>query len=272
MIISSFIVPHSPILIPNIGKKNFSILKKTSEALMDIKNKIIEEKIDTIVIISPHLPKNLDISINNHFQFAINFEEFGDYSNKTILKGDLSLSYRLKEVAEPDFWPILKADTKSDYGANIPLFLLTTEAKQKSKEFKGRVIIINTSKEKDLQYHFDFGQKISSEIHQHQDRIAVIASAELSHCLNYNSPGGFYQKAILFDEKTIENIKKGSGGIENLIKTDPKLSNEAKECGLRPIVLLSGIINSLQYQPETMVYQKELGVGYLTMNMGLKNN
>ena len=272
MIISSFIVPHSPILIPNIGKKNFSILKKTSEALMDIKNKIIEEKIDTIVIISPHLPKNLDISINNHFQFAINFEEFGDYSNKTTLKGDLNLSYRLKEVAEPDFWPILKAETRADYGANIPLFLLTSEAKQKSKEFKGRVIIINTSREKDLRYHFDFGQKISSEIQQHPDRIAVIASAELSHCLNYNSPGGFYQKAILFDEKTIENIKKGSAGIENLIKTDPKLSSDAKECGLRPIVLLSGIINSLQYQPETMVYQKELGVGYLTMNMGLKNN
>ncbi|HOZ53617.1 MAG TPA: class III extradiol dioxygenase subunit B-like domain-containing protein [bacterium] len=270
MIVSSFIVPHSPILIPNIGKKNFAILEKTSKAIGDIKNKILEEKIDTIIIISPHRPKNPDISINDHFQFTINFEEFGDYSNKTTLKGDINLSYRLKEVAEPDFWPILKAETEADYGANIPLFLLTAEAKQKSKEFKGRVIIINTSKEKDLQYHFDFGQKISSEIDQHQDRIAIIASAELSHCLNYNSPGGFYQKAILFDEKTIENIKKGPAGIEKLLKTDPKLSNEAKECGLRPIALISGIINSIDYKPETLVYQKELGVGYLTMDMGLK--
>lgn len=272
MITSSFITPHSPILIKNIGQKNFITLKKTSEALASIKNKIMEEQVDTIVIISPHRKKNSDISINNHFEFAINFEEFGDYSNKINLKGDLNLSYRLKEVAEPDFWPILKAEKNPDYGSNIPLFLLSSEAKQKSKEFKGRVVIINTSKEKDLNYHFTFGQKISSELQQSKNKIAVIASAELSHCLNHTSPGGFYQKAILFDEKTIENLKKGPTGVENILKTDPKLATEAKECGLRPISLLLGIIDSFDYQPDTLAYQKELGVGYLTMDVGIRNN
>lgn len=270
MINLSFITPHSPISIPNIGKKNLPILKKTIDSFNKIKNKIIKNKIDTIIIISPHERNNPDIIINNHFQFDINFEKFGDYLSKINLNGDLSLSYRIKESAEPDFWPILQAKSKPDHGATIPLYLILSELNQKIKNFKAKIIIINTSAEKDLKYHFEFGQKISSFLMNNNNKIALISSAELSHCLTRNAPGGFLQKAISFDEKIIENIKKGPEGVENLLNIDPELSKEVKECGLRPISLMLGIINSLQYQPKTLSYQKELGIGYLTMDMELQ--
>lgn len=269
MINLSFIVPHSPILIPNIGKKNSAILKRTTESLLKIKNKIIKNDIDTIILISPHKKNITDIEINNYFQFDIKLEEFGDYLSKIKLEGDLNLSYKLKEIAEPDFFIKIKAEKIPDHGSNIPLYLLLSENNQVLKNFKGKIIIINTSTEKDLEYHFAFGQKISDYLKSIKNRVAIIASAELSHCLNYNAPGGFYQKANLFDDKTIENIKKGASGISDFLKTDPKLAQEAKECGLRPIALLLGAINSLDYKPETLSYQKDLGVGYLTMDMGI---
>lgn len=267
MINLAFITPHSPLLIPSIAKKNINLLERTSQALEQIKDKILSEKIETIIIISPHKKNNSNISINNHFEFKINFEEFGDYSKQLTLPGDLNLAYRLKEVSENDFNITLQAQEEADYGANIPLFLLSTEPKQEIKKFLGQIVIINTSTEESLEYHFQWGQKISQELKNYNRRIAIIASAELSHRHKHNSPGGFYQRAALFDEKTIENIKKGAQGVEEILKTSPQLIQEAQECGLRPLLILLGIINKFNYQAETLAYQKDLGIGYLTMEL-----
>ncbi len=271
MLISAYILPHSPILIPSIGKQNNSLLTKTSEALAIIKKELIDQNIDTLIIISPHKKNNLDINLNAHFEFSLNFEEFGDYSNRLNLPGDISLAYQIKESAAPDFSLKLEAESEADYGANIPLYLLLSENKQKIKDFKGKIIIINTSLKKDLKEHFALGQKIYQELENNQKRIALIASAELSHCLSRSAPGGFFQKASLFDDKTIENLKKGPAGIEALLDTDPKLALEAKECGLRPIALLLGIIGQNDFSPETLAYQKDLGIGYLTMRLAKWN-
>ena len=269
MIKIASIVPHSPILIPSIGKQNTGVLKKTVEAINTLKKKIAKEKIDTIIIISPHQKENTDISLNNHFNFNINFREFGDYSSRIFLTGDLALAYHLKESAEPEFQVALKAKSTPDHGSNIPLYLLLSENNQIIKDFKGKVIIINTSKSQDLKYHYDFGEKISFRLKNSSKNIAVIASGELSHCLSPNAPGGFFHKANFFDDKTIEHLKKGESGVNDLLATNVKLATEAKECGLRPIAVLLGIISSLDYKPSTLSYQKDLGIGYLTMDMNL---
>ncbi|HPT08720.1 MAG TPA: class III extradiol dioxygenase subunit B-like domain-containing protein [bacterium] len=270
MLSLAFIVPHSPILIPNIGKQNTRILKKTSESLAKIKKELIEKKIDTLIIISPHKKNNLDISLNNHFNLEINFEEFGDYLSKLNLNGDLELSYKIKEELWPDFDINIEAKSKADYGSSIPLYLLLSDNNQKIKNLKSKIIIINTSSHHDFSYHFTAGQKIQRLLKETDKNIAVLASGELSHCLNHNAPGGFFQKAIMFDEKTIESLKKGPLGVPDILKIDPKLALGAKECGLRPISLLLGILDNLDYQTDNMSYQKELGVGCLTMKFDLK--
>jgi MEMO1 family protein len=269
MIKSAFITPHSPILIPNIGKSNLSIIEKTSKSFLTIREKIMASKSDTIIVISPHLKDSEEITINNHFKYDLSFEEFGDYSSKISFPGDMSLAYKIKEEAEPDFWINLRANNKPDYGSAIPIYRLLTETNQRIKDFKGRIIIINTSLKKDLLHHFDFGKKISSLLEEEENNISIIASGELSHCLTRNAPGGFFSKAISFDEKTIESIKKGRAGVEKLLKTDNKIAREAKECGLRPIVTMLGIIGNRDYSPKTISYQKDLGVGYLSMDMNI---
>ena len=271
MIVASYITPHSPILIPNIGKKNHSILNKTTEAFLEIKSKIKEEKIDTIIIFSPHSKnKSSEIEINSHFQQDLKFEYFGDYFSKLSFSGDMSLAYKLKEACENDIKVNLYADFKVDYGAAIPLYLLLSEENRKISSFKGKILVVNSTVLKDNQHHFDFGQKIGEYLEKENKRIILIASAELSHCLNHRSPGGFYQKAEAFDNKVIELIKKKQEGAQNLFTLNEKTIKESKECGLRPISMLLGAINHRNYEPETLAYQKDLGIGYLSMNMNLK--
>ncbi len=208
MIKSSYILPHSPILIPKIGKKNSSILKKTSESFDQVKQEIMLDEIDTLIVISPHRKKTDKITINNHFAFKINFRDFGDYSSELKLEGDLKLPQQIKESLEEDFQPVLRANEEVDYGAGIPLYLLLSKDNQKIKEFQGKLVIINTSIKKDYLYHFEFGEKLREILNKSKKNICILASGELSHCLKYNAPGGFFQKAVHFDEKTIENIKR----------------------------------------------------------------
>ncbi|PKM91663.1 AmmeMemoRadiSam system protein B [Candidatus Falkowbacteria bacterium HGW-Falkowbacteria-1] len=270
MITSAFITPHSPILIPNIGKKNTSILKRSSDALLEIKNKIKNEKIDTIIVFSPHNKrKNSEIEINSHFQYDLNFEKFGDYFSRLSFSGDIELAYKIKETVEKEIKTELYSDSKVDYGAAIPLYLLLSEENQKIISFKGKVLAINSSLQKNIEHHFNFGQKISELLNEENKNIILIASAELSHCLSHRAPGGFYQKAESFDNRVIESLKKNQEGVGDLLSINEKTRLEAKECGLRPVAMLLGAINKLNYQAETLSYQKDLGIGYLTMDMNL---
>lgn len=270
MIINSYITAHSPILIPNIGKKNHSILKKTTEAFLKMKNKIKEEEIDTIIVFSPHgRNKNKEIEINSHFQQDVNFEDFGDYFSRLSLSGDMALAYRLKEINENEIKIKLLANQQIDYGASIPLYLLLNEDNRKIPSFKGKILVINSTVFKDNKYHFEFGQSIGKYLDEEKKKIILIASAELSHCLNLRSPGGFYQKAEAFDNRIIELLKKKQEGITDLLSLNEKTIKEVKECGLRPIMMLLGAIEHRKYEPETLAYQKDLGIGYLSMDMNL---
>lgn len=265
MIKSAFIAPHSPILIPNIGKKNRGILQRTVEAFDEIKEKIKEDRIDTVIIISSG-KENKEIEINNHFQQDINFEKFGDYFSKISFSGDIELSYKIKEEVEETS---LKANNKPNYKASVPLYLLLSEENQRIRTFNGKVLIVNSSWQKNIKDHYEFGKKISNLLEREDKRIALIASAELSHSLSYRSPGGFYHKSESFDNKIIELLKKKDEGLDSFFRLEEKNLNEIKECALRQLAILIGAISQKEYSPETLSYQKDLGIGYLTMDMNI---
>ena len=54
--------------------------------------------------------------------------------------------------------------------------------------------------------------------------------------------------------------------IKGLLKLDPDFIDEAGECGLRSLIILFGILNSIEYTPEVYSYEGPFGVGYLAVN------
>ncbi|MFH1207865.1 MAG: hypothetical protein V1668_04725 [Patescibacteria group bacterium] len=46
---------------------------------------------------------------------------------------------------------------------------------------------------------------------------------------------------------------------------------EAGECGLRSIIMLLGMLNTVSYEPELYSYEGPFGVGYMVTNFKLKN-
>lgn len=263
MLSSSYIGPHSPILIPAIGKINNLVLGKTTESYQKIAEQLEAEKVESIIIISPHLnaPENGWL-INSAPEFKIGFENFGDFATHGQVNGDMILAHELKESLKNNFDIQLGSEAQLDYGSAIPLQLL-------SPSLKDIKIVSLSLANSDRQSHFALGQALKNIIISQEKRIAVIASADLSHRLKRSSPGGYNAKGAKFDNKLIEYLNQRESAGENILQMDERLIKDAMECGLKAICVLLGILDGLEYEPKVLSYQTEIGVGYLTMAMNI---
>lgn len=260
-IVFSAIVPHTPILIPSVGKTNTERLRATISAYEKLEHDLYAAQPDTLIIITPHGPIQPEsFTMNLNPEFDCNFEEFGDFTTKFTVNGDVGLSYKIRERLETRSKVQLISEKKIDYGSAVPLYLLARHLP------KIKVMPVYYSG-MDLNFHYNFGQLLKREILINRERIAVIASGELSHRLSKDSPAGYSAKGKKFDKKLIEYLSKNQ--VEEILKITPELSVEAGECGLKSIVTLLGIMDGIKYTPQQLSYESPFGIGYLVMNFKL---
>lgn len=258
-LVYSAILPHPPVLIPQIGKDNLEQLKQTSLAFEKIRQNMSSIDIDTLIIISPHgLVQSEAFSMNLSPIFTSNFEDFGDFSTKQSWQGDVGLTHKLKEALETRAPLQLFSESSLDHGCTVPLHLLTND-KQNYK-----IVPLYYSGMNNLA-HFQLGQLLKKEILKRRESIAVIASGDLSHRLDKNAPGGYSSKAKKFDAKILKLLQEKK--TEELIGLDHELILEASECGLKSILILLGILDQINYQANLLSYEAPFGVGYLCMEM-----
>jgi MEMO1 family protein len=255
-------VPHSPILIPEVGKENLDKLKDTVQAYKNLEHDLYASKPDIIIVISPHANRQAGefFTINQQPKLNLNFKEFGDLITKLEFSNDIGFGYKIKEYCEDHFPIMLTAEENLDYGSGVPLLYLTEHLPD------AKIISIGYA---DLPYqdHIKFGKFIRKQINLSSQRIAVIASGDLSHKLHKDSPAGYSPQAQEFDQKIISLIQEKN--VEGIIDLDPALVKEAGECGLRSLLILLGIIKEINYQPDKLSYQAPFGIGYLVENFKL---
>ncbi len=254
----SALLPHSPLLIDEIGKNNKEALKPTINAYNLIKEKIVENNIETIIVISQHgniLDDSFSIGISPEFQ--ISFEQFACFKKRDSLKPDILLADQILEYIHPDFSIANRPVVKLDYGSAIPLELL-------SKAHKNiKVLPIYCANNLTWQDHYDFGIKLKDIFNNQNKNLAIIASGDLSHRLKMTSPGGYSPKGIKFDNKIIQYLSNSQKVKEKLLSLDPENVKEVKECVIRPLLVLLGIVGQ-NYSGKQLAYQNDFGVGYLS--------
>jgi len=255
-IVFSAIVPHPPILIPQIGKENLEKLKSTVNAFEKLKKELEKSKAETILIISPHgLIHDEVFTMNLNPDFNANFENFGDFSTKKTWPGDIGLTYKIREALETKAPLQLVSDPNLDYGTSVPLFLLTSGSEK---------IIPMYYSGLSNEEHFSFGKMLNRELQIRKEPIAVIASGDLSHTITKDAPAGYNPKGKKFDNKLIELLKNKKA--KDLLKLDKELIAGASECGLKSILIQQGIMDGINYEPHLLSYEAPFGVGYLVMN------
>jgi len=255
------ITPHSPLLIPTIGRENVTQLAKTLSSLQTLKEDLYVARADSLIIISPHgANKNNSFTINLSPEYSANLEQFGDHSTRATYTGDIGLIHQIRENLEDKVPMQLITENQLDYGCFIPLLTLTNPANTPK-------LIPIYDCERDVKSHFEFGQFLQREIAFSNKRIAVIASADLSHKLNKNSPAGYSPNAEKFDTKLLEYLNKNQ--VADIMQFKPELLEEVAECGLRSIATLLGILSGTKSEPDKLSYESPFGVGCLTLRYHL---
>jgi len=258
MIVFAAIVPHSPLLLPAIGKEHRSKLACTLTALEEIEQALYLAKIDTICMIAPHSTRYPDaFSINLSEKYSGNFQTFGDFSTTVSAQGDFLLMDHIQRAMREERVPFtLTTNAELDFGFGVPIAMLTSH-------LTSWKLIPVTPSMLDAKAHFDFGTQLKNILHSESRRVAVIASADLSHKAGEAAPGGPTPEGIAFDKAVCDAIEAGKS--EPLLAMTNDVVDSVSQCGFRPIMTLLGTINEMNIKPKKLCYEAPFGVGYLTV-------
>ncbi|MBU1349208.1 AmmeMemoRadiSam system protein B [Patescibacteria group bacterium] len=257
MIVFAAIVPHSPLLLPTIGKEHREKLAKTLASVQEIEQALYLAKPDVLCIISPHGVRYPDaFSINLASKYVGSLKAFGDFSTTVEAKSDYLSIDRLQRKLRVEGVPFtLTSSEDIDYGFAVPLLLLTTHLTA------WKLIPVSPSMLGGKE-HYDFGRQLKRVLHAEEDRVAVIASADLSHKLGPESPAGPSEQGPAFDRAVQDAIAKNDP--KPLLALDASVTEESAQCGYRPIMTLLGSLENMSVTPKLLSYEAPFGVGYLT--------
>lgn len=263
---TSYLLPHSPLLIPEISKINYSFFSKTSEAYNQAIQKMKALKVETVIIFSPHLSEDKKrYKINVAPEMEVDLREFGLIPPKTFCKGDAVLADSIKETLGQSFPVSLLSEKILDYGSAVPVYLF------KQADFSPKIIVISIASELERKDQLNFGFELSKLINKTEKHIAIIASGDLSHKLQKKSPGGYSPKASKFDNKIIEILSEEETAATEIIKLDNNWSEQVGECASSPLTALLGVLKEKKFNTEILAYQTDFGVGYLSAELNIES-
>ena len=255
----SAIVPHSPILLPSIGKEYTEQLKATISGLETINAHLRELEIDTIVLIASEgdsTPRGGEETFFIHApeQYKADFIEFGDLRTKLEFNTDHFLADQIKrELLNAGLSVQYHSTEKLGYDSAVPLSYLV-------KGIEAKVVLIHPSGASAKQ-QFLFGKELQKSLQESPRHIALIASGELSHRLTPESPAGYWKDALSFDQQLIKMLKEKR--YRKILNLKPEVLIEAQACGLSAFLVLLGAIEHINFTAHQISYEGPLGIGHL---------
>ena len=265
MIVFTGICPHTPLLIPSVGKESLEEIKKTQKSLIRIGKEIKASGAFTIVVISPHSDVISDaFSININTEYTAAFKEFGAIETKTEYSPDAVLGNAIYDNLHSQYPISLYSREELDHGASVPLYYGVTNCERQ------HILPIYVGHDISIQQHEHFGRSLFRVLEDSPQKIAVLAAADLSHTLTDKSPSGFHRDGQYFDE-TIQELFEDQR-FTKVTEMKPKKINNAATCGYLPLVMFAGLMDAFE-KPVTytlLSYEYPFGVGYFTAYYTLK--
>ncbi|MEI7792001.1 MAG: AmmeMemoRadiSam system protein B [Candidatus Berkelbacteria bacterium] len=270
MIVFAGIMPHPPIVIPEIGHDDAKKTQKTHDALLKLATDLAESEPDTIIIISPHMTHYPHLfNVCGMRDLYGNFNAFDWHDSGWHGHNNTKLAAEIVDRTEEEGLPAMLYDNgedeyELDHGVMVPLHFLLEKL-----DFPCKVMPISYSIASRSE-HFIFGQIIADICTKNpNERVAIIASGDLSHRLGQTPPAGMTYTGEEFDKNLVELIKKADE--YSIINMDDEFVENAGECGYRSILIMLGAISGRDYQPEVLSYEGPFGVGYMVANMNVSS-
>ncbi|MDD5382483.1 MAG: AmmeMemoRadiSam system protein B [Candidatus Margulisbacteria bacterium] len=251
-IVFGAIMPHPPILVPEIGKGRIKEAEQSSRGLEEVARRINNSAPDTIIVITPHGEVGqASIPVYTGHVFEGNFGLFGAAKPVLSFKGDPELALAI--IKDCDLATSC-SETLLDHGALVPLYFPAAAG------FKKQVLPVAIAF-KPLAKLFEFGRSMAKTIARLNRNVAIIASSDMSHRLTQDAPGGYSPRGKVFDEKLVELVK--NYNVKGILQFDPALADEAGQDALWSIAILLGALDGMSVKHEVLSYEGPFGVGYM---------
>lgn len=254
---AAFMVPHPPLIIPDIGRGEEKTIQKTIDAYHRIAEEIGSLKPETIVLISPH-----QIMYADYFHISPGKGARGDFGRFRAGQVKMEVSYDVEFVEKLCGLTAQKRlpagtdgerDKQLDHGTMVPLYFVN----QYWTEYK--LVRIGLSG-LPLTKHYELGQYIKEIAAALNRKTVLIASGDLSHRLKAEGPYGFQKEGPEYDSRIMDVMSRGA--FEELLEFSEEFCEKAGECGHRSFTIMAGAFDRTQIQAECLSHEGPFGVGY----------
>lgn len=256
-IIAAFMVPHPPLIVPDIGRGEERKIQKTINAYKKVAERIRELEPETIVLMSPHQVMYADyFHISPGKGAKGDFSQFGAAQVKMEAQYDQAFVENLCKLADARDLPagtMGERDRHLDHGTMVPLYFIN----QHWKQYK--LVRIGLSG-LPLTKHYELGQCIKETAKVLDRKVVLIASGDLSHRLKAEGPYGFQAEGPVYDERIMDVM--GRAAFGELFGFSEEFCEKAAECGHRSFTIMAGALDRTEVVPERMSYEGPFGVGY----------
>ena len=256
-ITAGFMVPHPPMIIPDIGRGGEAQIAETTRAYERVADEIAALCPETIVITSPH-----SVMYADWFHISPGGGAEGSFASFRAPGVRFSESYDEELVAEicrlasaEDFPAGTEGerDPSLDHGTMVPLWFIRNRYKG------GRIVRIGLSG-LPLIDHYRLGQIIQKAADDTGRRVVMVASGDLSHKLQDYGPYGFVKEGPEYDGRIMDVM--GRAAFGELFDFDGSFCERAAECGHRSFVIMAGAFDGMSVRAERLAHQDVTGVGY----------
>ncbi|MCR5757924.1 MAG: AmmeMemoRadiSam system protein A [Selenomonas sp.] len=256
-LLGACVVPHPPLIIPEIGRGEERGISATIAAYKKAAQWAVEKQPDLIVITSPHAKMYADyLQVSAGAGAKGSFAAFGHPEVSFSVAYDEEFVAGLSVLADEIQLPagtLGKQDGSLDHGTMIPLYFLQEVG------YRGRIVRIGLAGISQ-ENHYALGVLLTQVAERLGRRMVLVASGDLSHKLKADGPYGFDPAGPVFDERMGRCFREGD--FLKLLTTPAEMADRAAECGLRSFWIMAGALDRRQVKSQLLSLEGPFGVGY----------
>jgi len=254
-ILASFMVPHPPMIVPDVGRGSEKQIIKTTESYERVAREIKKLNPDTIIISSPHTSYYSDFFHVSTGKIAKgDFGSFGAPNVSFVEEIDTELVDEIERLANNySFSAGRTKEVPLDHGTMVPLYFIRKELP------KTKIVVVGLST-MPLSDNYRFGMIIQEAVNNLNKKVVFVASGDLSHKLQDYGPYGFIKEGPIYDKRIMSTMSKGN--FNELLEYDEEFLEKASECGHRSFTIMAGALDGTNIKPIYLSHEDITGVGY----------
>lgn len=256
-IAGAIMVPHPPIILPEVGGGEEKKIQATTDAYEEAARFVASLKPDTLIVTSPH-----SVMYADYFHISPGRSAKGDMGNFRAPSVSFNIDYdneltdRLARKALHIDFPagvLGEKDASLDHGTMVPLYFI-------NKYYRDYKLVRIGLSGLSLPEHYRLGKLIREVCDELGRRVVVIGSGDLSHKLKADGPYGFAKEGPEYDERIMDVM--GRGDFLELFDFEESFCEKAAECGHRSFCIMAGTLDGLNLDIKRLSHEGTFGVGY----------